>query len=186
MPEGMLGEINAKQTGAQGNGITDDTAALQAMLSDLIQNNGGSIYLPAGIYPISSTLNMAGINNAMFRGAGLTDTQIVRLPGFAGATFSGFSGVVRCRDMTLPDFAVQGLNTPPSIPATTVAITNPFPFDCEVHIIAGTITVITVGGSTTGLSSNASGVTVQVKAGQTIAMTYSVAPTSWTWFGIGG
>jgi hypothetical protein len=78
---------------------------------------------------------------------------------------------------------VQGVNpfghqTPPSVPATTVQLTNPFPFDCNVFVTGGTVTVIAIGGTATGLTSGS----FRVPAGQTITLTYSSAPT-WVWLG---
>ena len=47
--------------GAKGDGVTDDTAALQAALNNVGLNGHSSVlYLPAGTYKISSTLNLAG------------------------------------------------------------------------------------------------------------------------------
>ena len=66
--------------------------------------------------------------------------------------------------------------TAPAVPATTVAITNPFLTDCVVYISGGTVTQITIGGVNTGLTSG----TFIVEAQKTIAITYSVVPT-WVW-----
>lgn len=65
----------------------------------------------------------------------------------------------------------------PAVPATTVAFTNNFGSDAEVFVTGGTVTVIAIGGTATGLTSGA----FRVPSGQTITLTYSVAPT-WTWF----
>jgi hypothetical protein len=66
----------------------------------------------------------------------------------------------------------------PAIPASTVAYTNNFGVDATVFITGGTVTIIAIGGTTTGLVSGA----FRVPAGQTITITYSLVP-SWTWFG---
>lgn len=65
----------------------------------------------------------------------------------------------------------------PAVPATTVAVTNTNPFPVAVAVTGGTVTVVAVNGAT---QFTATGVTAIVPAGQTIALTYSVAPT-WTW-----
>ena len=44
--------------GATGDGTTDDTDAIQAAIDALSANNGGTLYLPAGTYAISSTLSV--------------------------------------------------------------------------------------------------------------------------------
>ena len=69
--------------------------------------------------------------------------------------------------------------TPPAVPATTVAYTNILGVACSVYVIGGTVTVIAINGTTTGLTSGHVGI---VKPGETIAITYSVAPT-WNWIG---
>lgn len=68
----------------------------------------------------------------------------------------------------------------PAVPASTTNATNNSGVDCTVHIAGGTISAITIGGSATGLT--ATPATVRVPAGQTINITYTVAPT-WQWFG---
>jgi hypothetical protein len=69
-----------------------------------------------------------------------------------------------------------GVLTPPAVPATTVAYTNTSGLDCTVFVTGGTVTVIAVNATSTGLTSG----TFRVPAGQTIAITYTVAPT-WVW-----
>lgn len=65
---------------------------------------------------------------------------------------------------------------PPTLPASTVALKNPYLQDCLVYVSAGTVTVIAINGVTTGLTSG----TFLVEANQTINITYSSAPT-WVW-----
>ena len=50
------GEFNAKAYGAVGNGTTDDTAALQA-LANSIPASGATVFVPAGHYKVTSTIN---------------------------------------------------------------------------------------------------------------------------------
>lgn len=75
--------------------------------------------------------------------------------------------------------SAPGVKTPPSIPATTVALQNPFWRDCAVTVTGGTVTAIAVGGTATGLTSG----TVVVPSGKTITLTYSSAPT-WVWIAL--
>lgn len=73
----------------------------------------------------------------------------------------------------------------PAVPASTVNATNNSGVDCMVHIAGGTLTVVTVGGTATGITAAAAAGsvhTVRVPAGQTINITYTVAPT-WKWYG---
>jgi hypothetical protein len=55
--------INAKSYGAKGDGVTDDTAALQAALNAAIYTEQKALYIPSGRYVISDTLHVGyGIN----------------------------------------------------------------------------------------------------------------------------
>jgi hypothetical protein len=64
----------------------------------------------------------------------------------------------------------------PAVPASTVALTNPYAQDCIVYVTGGTVTVIKVNGVTTGLTAG----TFIVEATQTISTTNTGAPT-WVW-----
>lgn len=55
-------QINVLDMGAVGDGVTDDTLAIQAVI-DSIPSSGGTIYFPAGTYIITSALVIkSGIN----------------------------------------------------------------------------------------------------------------------------
>ncbi len=73
---------NVRNFGATGDGITDDTAAIQAAIN-AIPSTGGTVYIPAGTYRINSpiivkdylTLVGSGLTNCIIKpidGAGLT------------------------------------------------------------------------------------------------------------------
>ena len=67
----------------------------------------------------------------------------------------------------------------PAIPATGVAVTNSTGVDVMVYIAGGTVTEIAIGATATGLTAGG----VYLAAGQTITLTYSVAPT-WVWMAV--
>lgn len=67
----------------------------------------------------------------------------------------------------------------PAIPATGVAVTNTTGVDVMVYVAGGTVTEIAVGATATGIVAGG----VYLAAGQTITLTYSVAPT-WTWLAV--
>lgn len=70
--------------------------------------------------------------------------------------------------------------TSPSMPASGVAYTNNTAFTCRVSIMGGTFTAVAVNGISTGVSNN--NWTGEIQPGETIALTYSAAP-SWWWIG---
>lgn len=50
--------INVKSFGARGNGKTDDTEAIRAAVKAVATANGGRIFFPNGIYPVSSPIDL--------------------------------------------------------------------------------------------------------------------------------
>lgn len=91
-PSGFISSV--KSYGALGNGVTDDTAAIQRALSDgrtsASETYNGvpkALYFPPGIYLVSKTLNWIGCCVTL-QGSGSTSTEI-RLasssPGFNNA-----------------------------------------------------------------------------------------------------
>lgn len=84
---------NAKRDyGAVGDGVADDTAALQAALNDLGQpGKATALYLPAGTYKITSSLQL--ITNTTVGGYGWGGVSIVgESPSSTKITWAGPSG----------------------------------------------------------------------------------------------
>lgn len=50
--------INIKDFGAKGDGITDDAAAIQAAINAAEAKGGGIVFMPAGVYILTSTLTI--------------------------------------------------------------------------------------------------------------------------------
>ena len=87
-PAGFMRSI--KTYGAVGDGVTDDTAAIQAALSDQRTNPAGdysglpkALYFPAGVYLVSKTLSWNGCCVTL-QGAGPTFSVIRLAPSSAG------------------------------------------------------------------------------------------------------
>lgn len=55
-------QVNVKDYGAVGDGVTDDTAAIQAAMSYLTSNTGGILYFPKGQYVSSSIELKSGVS----------------------------------------------------------------------------------------------------------------------------
>jgi len=76
---------NVRDYGAKGDGVTDDTAAIQAALDD-----SDNVYVPEGIYLISTCLVMSRARQNL-RGAS-KDAYIKAKSGFTGTTIGGSTG----------------------------------------------------------------------------------------------
>jgi hypothetical protein len=98
--------LNAKNFGAKGDGITDDTAAIQSWLSALA-SQGGTGFVPSGCYLISQALIQTIAGTAIsIKGAGAGNTVL----SFVGTTNgmmltlkqkSGSWGSVRVSDLDI-------------------------------------------------------------------------------------
>jgi hypothetical protein len=89
------GAINVKRSPylAQGDGISDDTAALQRAINDW-QGTGRAIYLPGGVYLVSAPLKFA--ENASYQRNGLFGRNVMRGDGMGATT-------IRLKDGSLTD-----------------------------------------------------------------------------------
>lgn len=67
--------INVLDHGAKGDGVTDDTAALQTIFSNI--NSHDCVYFPAGTYIIKDTLTIGDIDDIKIMGAGTANTKIL-------------------------------------------------------------------------------------------------------------
>jgi hypothetical protein len=76
MTDTITGVINVKQHGAVGNGITDDTAAIQKAAPAAV---GKTLYFPDGTYLVSGTITIG--DNTVVTGAGMYNSMIMYTGG---------------------------------------------------------------------------------------------------------
>lgn len=69
--------VNVKDFGAVGDGVADDTAAIQAAINAAQSRGGGTVFLPAGNYLVSATLTVTA-GNVRILGDGMWITTIQR------------------------------------------------------------------------------------------------------------
>lgn len=86
--------VSVKDFGAVGDGVTDDTAAIQAAIDSLGSSTGGTIYLPAGVYRTTSTI-VCNSRSATLNGDG-ADSTVIKAEHSTGAVvrfYRRFSGL---------------------------------------------------------------------------------------------
>jgi hypothetical protein len=105
---------NAKADyGAKGDGVTDDTVALQTAL-----NAGGPLYLPSGTYVVSSTLTVTGRKGFVMLGDGITSV----LKPTASVAGLPVLQVQNSRDCVFRDFRIDGSHTSSNQPSAAVLL----------------------------------------------------------------
>jgi hypothetical protein len=83
-----LGIISVKDFGAKGDGVTDDTAAIQAAL-----NSFGNIYVPFGTYKITTSLTFGDNTNIIFAKNAKFIAGVNNLTMFLVSTHAYFSQI---------------------------------------------------------------------------------------------
>lgn len=114
--------FNVSTYGAQGDGVTDDTAEIQQAINDAHDIGGGIVFMPPGTYLISSALTIyTGIT---LRGSGTEATFINQSNATAKGIIANDAASV-----TLEDFLLDGPNSGTGIGIEftwTLAGNNPF------------------------------------------------------------
>lgn len=100
--------VNVKDFGAVGDGVTDDTAAIQAAINFVLNNGKGKVFIPDGVYKISQELTIvpapigtsAGWADIVLEGGSLNTTLnfSTAASGQNGIKLVGWSGRIEiCR-----------------------------------------------------------------------------------------
>jgi hypothetical protein len=132
--------VSVKDFGAVGDGVTDDTAAIQLALNH-IHMYGGNLYIPLGNFKITLGLTFAAdtaVGPLQITGAGAASIITMSgVSGFTGLTISGTTGVTRAY-LTLKDFRITSSTTA----ASTAAILLSGIADYQTHdlVVDGNLT----------------------------------------------
>ena len=101
----MRDVVSVKDFGAVGDGVADDTAAINAALASV--NLGGAVYFPAGVYRVTALLAIPG--GVIVYGDGMTATR-VRQEGAAYCFALGNGAVMRDMRLDGSASATGGIN----------------------------------------------------------------------------
>lgn len=97
--------INVRDKGAKGDGVTNDTTAINAAITALSTAGGGTLYLPPGTY-VTTGLVVQGLSNFTIRGE---RGSVLTIAGnTVGAPNQGAANILTIADCT--DFVVEGLS----------------------------------------------------------------------------
>lgn len=144
-------------------------------------NGGAGINFNTGA-PVANVIGGDYSGNTAF-GIGMGSTTIagnIRVSGGPTMTGNGTGPLVVAGTSYTPGGNVAA----PSVPATTIALTNPFGYDADVYVSPGASTcAVSIAGQATGITLASSGVgqIFRVPAKESITLTYTSAPT-WKWF----
>lgn len=103
----MNNDVDIRVYGAKGDGITDDTIAIQnAILS--LGSTGGTVFFPKGIYKVTEQTSLILKESISFRGIGAG--SVIRVSGITGFAFLSS----QCSNLSFRDMAFvgDGINVP--------------------------------------------------------------------------
>jgi len=95
--------FNVKTYGAAGNGIADDTAAINSALAAARTAGRGTVFFPAGIYNTTGSHDLSGTSGIRILGSGIGATVLK----VTHATHDLFFSNTTTTDLTLQDFSVN-------------------------------------------------------------------------------
>lgn len=105
----LVGYVTPQDYGAVGDGVTDDTAAIQAALNAM-PSNGGTVFFPAGSYLITSMLTVA-VTGTQLIGSGW-GSQIMFNGASVGSAIRASSNIrVFIRDVRISQIGVSHTGT---------------------------------------------------------------------------
>lgn len=105
------GALDVRWFGAVGDGVTDDTAAIQAAIDAAISSTGGyaagtTVWLPPGQYKITDTVTIADVNGLVVRGSGVA-TAVLWSGTWVAQTYAAAFSIESSQNCEISDFTLQ-------------------------------------------------------------------------------
>jgi len=106
-----MGILNVKGFGAKGDGVSDDTSAIQDAIDAAAEAGGGIVLFPEGAYVISSPLSI-NASHITLLGIGAEKLGIYDFKGsilYLDENFAGDAAIVTSASAKITDFHIRGL-----------------------------------------------------------------------------
>lgn len=108
--------VSVKDFGAVGDGVTDDTAAIQAAIDAVYAAGGGKVYLPAGTYIVGSSVLLKnktsvfgdGFNASIVKLKNNANTNVFRTATDPSVYIGTGNASIGEHYLTLSDFGIDG------------------------------------------------------------------------------
>ena len=102
--------VNVKDFGATGDGVTDDTTAIQEALDAVAAARRGIVYFPPGRYLYSATLDLTGASGDLVEGAAIVGRGAT-LVHHVTTTMTDALSLVYCNNLTIDGLIFEGPGT---------------------------------------------------------------------------
>lgn len=122
-------QISVKDFGAVGNGIADDTTAIQAAINRVVSLGGGRVWLDPGTYRISSPLTLSSATGVTIAGSGRLTSVIENTSATGNAFTIASSATIR--------FAALKVTSTAGSTGTAIAATASGDIKLEDLVISG-------------------------------------------------
>lgn len=94
LSNGSVRVANVKSYGAVGDGVNDDTTAIQNAIAYIKSINGGIVWFPVGTYKITATLAVTGNHITLAGAGGAVDGNVAFIGGMSAAIAAASSRIV--------------------------------------------------------------------------------------------
>ncbi len=148
--EYIIANVNVKDFGAKGDGVTDDTAAIQTALDSM--EGGGIVYIPAGDYVVKGTLfipNMCTLVGQWAPPSHAQSEQTVLLAYSGRGSDFGVPFIGLGNSSTLKNIAVY-------YPEQTADDIQPYPYTIGFYGVSCTVSGVMLYNSYNGINTHLS------------------------------